>query len=137
MTENDHSEINIVASEEEDKIITTNPDQLLEIEKKKKKQTKKTKQKEVYDRAVKHSSICWHDECLSAEERLADCHAVLIEEKKKRIEAEEKYERLTRKLKEIALKEVNEREVSFEEGKVYPARDYGAGLIPVQHILKK
>ena len=53
--------------------------------------------KEVYDRATNDSGVSWHEEYLK--------------EKAKRFEVEEKYERLTRKIKENAIKEVNEREV--------------------------
>ena len=53
--------------------------------------------KEVYDRATKDSGVSWHEEYLK--------------EKTKRIEIEEKYERLTRKIKENAIKEVAEREI--------------------------
>ena len=53
--------------------------------------------KEVYDKMVQESALSWHNEWQK--------------ERAKRIEIEEKYERLTRKIKENALEEVNEREV--------------------------
>ena len=53
--------------------------------------------KELYVKAVQDPHVAWHLEYLK--------------EKSKRIKAEEKYERLTRKIKENAIKEVNEREV--------------------------
>lgn len=61
--------------------------------------------KEVYNRATNDSGVSWHEEYLK--------------EKTKRFEAEAKYERLTRKIKENAVKEVNKREeikVLIEKG---------------------
>ena len=94
---------------------------------------KQKRLKEVYDRATNDSGVSWHEEYLNTKEwaeelegDLDDCHkkfyqlAVkynnvtdkLLEEKKQRFEVEEKYERLTRKIKENAVKEVSEREGS-------------------------
>ena len=83
--------------------------------------------KEVYDRATKNSGISWHEEYLK--------------EKTKRIEVEEKYERLTRKIKENALEEVNEREVDFDpylnsQERIDAYIDFGAGPREIQHIMK-
>ena len=102
--------------------------------------------KELYVKAVQDPHVAWHLEYLK--------------EKSKRFEAEEKYERLTRKIKENAVKEVAEREVTtplhehvkkvaeryFEEATedltnqiLYGTKavDFGAGPREVQHILKK
>lgn len=53
--------------------------------------------KELYAKAVQDPHVAWHLEYLK--------------EKSKRIKAEEKYERLTRKIKENAVKEVSERKI--------------------------
>ena len=79
--------------------------------------------KEAYVKVLEDSAHSWHE--------------LYLKEKEKRKQVEAKYERLTGKIKENAIKEVNEREVRYEEGKVYPAVDFGAGLIPVQHKMKK
>ena len=77
--------------------------------------------KELYDKAAQDPHVAWHLEYLK--------------EKSKRIEIEEKYERLTRKIKENAVKEVSEREVG-EFGKLHYV-DFGGGDREVQHIMKK
>ena len=53
--------------------------------------------KHAYDKMVQESAVCWWK--------------LYEEEKAKRLEAEAKYERLTRKIKENAIKEVAEREI--------------------------
>ena len=83
--------------------------------------TRQEEMRELYARAVEDPHVSWHYEYLK--------------EREKRIAIEEKYERLTRKIKENAVKEVSEREVG-EFGKLHYV-DFGGGDREVQHIMKK
>ena len=76
--------------------------------------------KEVYDKMVQESAICWWK--------------LYEEEKAKRLAIEEKYEGLTRKIKENAIKEVSERDIEWN-GKLQYV-DFGAGDREVHHKLK-
>ena len=82
--------------------------------------SKKKQLQEVYDRATKDSGVSWHEEYLK--------------EKEKRIEIQYKYELLTHKIQELGRQ--NALEDRYEKGKIYPAKDFGAGPIPVQHKMK-
>ena len=107
--------------------------------------SKQKQLQEVYDRATSDSGVSWHEEYLK--------------EKEKRIEIQYKYELLTYKIRELVIEHANDtddrvRRARFKEimdkqeydkkkgtcyfapGKVYPAKDFGAGLIPVQHKMK-
>ena len=83
--------------------------------------------KEVYDKMVQESAICWWK--------------LYQEEHKKRVEIETKYERLTRKIKKDAVDKILEKEIDTDREQLLLAckqilKDFGAGPIPVQHILK-
>lgn len=74
--------------------------------------------KELYVKAVQEPHIAWHLEYLK--------------EKAKRIETEEKYERLTRKIKENAIEEVNAREVETIGNDHWQIEDEHYGYNPEQ-----
>ena len=95
--------------------------------------SKQKQLQEVYDRATTDSGVSWHEEYLK--------------EKEKRIAIQYKYELLTHRLKELAREQVVQtwvdefaevpKEAWAESGKVYPAKDFGAGPIPVHHKMKQ
>lgn len=86
--------------------------------------------KQAYDKMVQESAVSWwrlyQEESaknVALQRLMRDKNEELIEEATKRLEAEEKYERLTRKIKENAIKEVAERDIE-PNGKLQKVADW-------------